>query len=333
MFNIEDLITVVVPMYNRDTYLHETIYSILNQTYRNLEIFFIDDGSSDNCLSIAKYYERLDNRIKVFTQKNGGICVAMKNAVLQAKGNYITRCDSDDISELDRYEKQLDFLKENNYDMVGCYIKCFGSGSEFNQRYLEKCVNKPIRTYKDQENRFLLGQPITGSTIFSKTHVLRDILPFRKDCSIIEDFYLTVMLHKRGKRISILEEEKLNYRVHDKNLSLSGNSDLTKKHTEIAFNYMFKEHILKKKNILIFRYSNEKELIEDILNKYFSTCLHKIKIITEHEVDDFLSKHSDIFLDYKNTIVFYGMSFRNLVTPLLEWGKYTMFDNLFMSGC
>lgn len=64
---MNDLITVVVPIYNGEKYLRETIESILNQTHRKLEIFLIDDGSTDNSLRIAKYYEKVDKRVKVFT--------------------------------------------------------------------------------------------------------------------------------------------------------------------------------------------------------------------------------------------------------------------------
>ena len=332
MINISDLITVVIPIYNREIYLRESIESVINQTHRNLEILLIDDGSTSNVLNICKYYERMDKRIRVFTQKNGGICVAMRNAVLQARGEYIARCDSDDINELDRYEKQLKYLKENDYDMVGCYIKCFGIGNKYNQVYLEGCVNKPIRTYENQEKRFLLGQPITGSTIFAKTKVLKELLPFGKEYSIIEDFYISILLHSKGKRISILEEQKLNYRVHKENLSLTGDSDLMKKHTEIAFKYMFKELILKSKNILIFRRSSEKQMIIDLLNKYFSSCMHKFKIITEDQLDHFIKKEARILLDDKNTLVFYGMSFKDFVTPLIESGRYSLYKNIFLSG-
>ena len=69
---MEDLISVIVPIYNRDRYLHETILSVINQTYTNLEIILIDDGSSDNVLKIIKHYEKLDKRIKVITQKKYG---------------------------------------------------------------------------------------------------------------------------------------------------------------------------------------------------------------------------------------------------------------------
>lgn len=329
---MEDLISVIVPIYNRDKYLHETILSVLNQTYTNLEIILIDDGSSDNVLKIIKHYEKLDKRIKVITQKNMGICLTMKNALAFSSGKYIARCDSDDINELDRYEKQLKFLKENNFDMVGCYIKCFGTGREGQKRYLEKCVNKPMRTYEEQKNRILLGQPITGSTMFCKSEVLKEILPFKKDCSIIEDFYLSVMLHKAGKRISILEEEKLNYRVHNENLSLSGDKRLLEKHTEVAFTQLFKDIINESRRVIIFRKSDEKEGILRILLKFFSDKINKFKIITESEVQEFFMNNMNEITDGEGNVIFYGMSFRNCVKPFIECGKYRPYKNIFLSG-
>lgn len=329
---MEDLISVIVPIYNRDRYLHETILSVINQTHKNLEIILIDDGSSDNVLKIIKHYEKLDKRVKVITQKNMGICLTMKNALAVSNGKYIARCDSDDINELDRYEKQLKYLKENNFDMVGCYIKCFGTGSEGQKRYLEQCVNKPMRTYEEQKNRILLGQPITGSTMFCKSEVLKEILPFKKDCSIIEDFYLSVMLHKAGKRISILEEEKLNYRVHNENLSLSGDKRLLEKHTEVAFTHLFKDIINDSRRVIIFRKSDEKESILRILLKFFSDKINKFKIITESEVQEFFMNNMNEITDGEGNVIFYGMSFRNCVKPFIECGKYVPYKNIFLSG-
>lgn len=329
---MEDLISVIVPIYNRDRYLHETILGVINQTYKNLEIILIDDGSSDNVLRIMKHYEKLDKRIKVITQKNVGTCLTMKNALAFSSGKYIARCDSDDINELDRYEKQLKFLKENNFDMVGCYIKCFGKGSEGQKRYLEQCVNKPMRTYEEQKNRILLGQPITGSTMFCKSDVLKELVPFEKDCSIIEDFYLSVMLHKAGKRISILEEEKLNYRVHNENLSLSGDKRLLEKHTEVAFTQLFKDIINESRRVIIFRKSDEKEGILRILLKFFSDKINKFKIITESEVEEFVMNNMNEIVPSEGNVIFYGMSFRKCVKPFIECGKYVPYKNIFLSG-
>lgn len=329
---MEDLITVVVSIYNRDKYLHETILSVINQTYKNLEIFLVDDGSSDNALRIIRDYERKDERIKVITQKNMGMCLTMKKILSLSNGKYFARCDSDDINELDRYERQLKYLKENNFDMVGCYIKSFGTAKEGQKTYLEKCVNKRMRTWEEQRDRIVLGQPITGSTMLCKTEVLKEVLPFDPNYSVVEDHYLSVMLHKAGKRISILEEEKLNYRVHSENLSLSDNKYSLNKHTEISFLHLYKDFIKESSRVVIFRKQEEKEGILRILNKFFREELYKFKIITEKEVDEFFKNKIHEVINIKDSIIFFGFSFSDLVKPLIEYGRYEFLKNIFLCG-
>lgn len=329
---MKDLITVIVPVYNRDRYLRETIDGVLNQTYENLEIFLIDDGSSDNALRIMNEYEKIDRRVRVITQTNRGICSSMKNVLKISSGKYFTRCDSDDINEPDRYERQLEFLKENNYDMVGCYIKCFGCAKEGQKRYLEKCVNSRMRTYKEQRNRIFLGQPITGSTMFCRSDVLKEVLPFNDSYSVVEDFYLSVMLHKAGKRISILEEDKLNYRVHEENLSLSNLGNVLYKHTEIAFEHLYKDIIKKKKRVIIFKKSNEVEGMREVIRKSFKDCEEKFTLITEDEVDEFFNNNIDEISLNDEILIFYGMMFKDYVKPLMDRGRYVFLKDIFLSG-
>ncbi len=108
---MSDLISVIVPVYNVESYLRDTLDSIINQTYENLEIILVDDGSTDRSLSILREYEKKDKRIIVLTGKNEGISFAMRKGLLVSKGKYIGRCDGDDINEPTRYERQLDFLR------------------------------------------------------------------------------------------------------------------------------------------------------------------------------------------------------------------------------
>lgn len=330
---MNELITIIVPIYNREKYLRESLDSVLNQTYKNLEIILADDGSTDNSLSIMKEYARLDSRIKIITHRNSGICETMRRAVLISSGDYIARCDSDDINELDRYEKQLHHILENDCDLVGCYIKGFGEGSDFGKKYLECCANKPIRNYEQQRDRIMLGQPITGSTIMCKADALKEIMPFKKENSIVEDFYITVLFHKSGKKIANLEEPKVNYRVHKNNLSLCGNENLIKKHTEIAFEHLYKKYVDNAKEVIMFKLEKEREWTLDIIRKIFGDNIKKFKIITEKTektklIDEFfnLQKSSD------GKIVFYGMSFKNFIEPLIENGNYIMYKTIFMSG-
>ena len=108
-------------------------------------------------MRIARYYEKVDKRVKAFTQRNAGISMTMKRAVMYSNGEYIARCDQDDINEPNRYEKQLLYLKENDYDMVGCYYKSFGNGNSTIKRNIEISVNRPIKDYFDQYRRYCDG--------------------------------------------------------------------------------------------------------------------------------------------------------------------------------
>lgn len=100
----DDLISVIVPVYNVEKYLHKCINSILNQTYKNLEIILIDDGSTDNSGKICDEYALKDNRIKVIHKENGGLSSARNAGLDICSGDYIGFVDSDDYIAEDMYE-------------------------------------------------------------------------------------------------------------------------------------------------------------------------------------------------------------------------------------
>lgn len=326
---MNDLITVVVPIYNGEKYLRETIESILNQTYRNLEIFLIDDGSTDNSLKIAKYYEKVDKRVKVFTQRNVGISMTMKRAVMYSNGEYIARCDQDDINELNRYEKQLLYLKENDYDMVGCYYKSFGNGNSTIKRNIEISVNRPIKNYFDQYRRYCDGICIYGGSIFSKLSVLKKFNPFHRKYVAMEDVYLYIILHKNGCKIGILEEVLYNYRIHHTNTSLStGNrKKCVDKYFEALFRFLFNEKLEKYKNIVVIKREDEEKLIKDTFKNYFNYL--NVKFVNEHSFENFVQ--NEIF-NYKSedTIFFAGSMFLKCVLDILKYRNYKMYENLFL---
>ena len=93
---MEELISVVVPVYNVEKYIDKCINSIINQTYKNLEIILVDDGSPDNCGNICDEYAKKDNRIIVIHKENGGLSDARNTGIEVSKGKYITFIDSDD---------------------------------------------------------------------------------------------------------------------------------------------------------------------------------------------------------------------------------------------
>ena len=101
----EELISVVVPIYKVEKFLPTCIESIIRQSYRNLELILVDDGSPDSCPSICEKYKQVDSRIKVIHKKNGGLSDARNAGLKIAEGKWITFIDSDDYVG-------IDFLKE-----------------------------------------------------------------------------------------------------------------------------------------------------------------------------------------------------------------------------
>lgn len=122
---MNDLISVIIPVYKVEEYLNQCIDSVLNQTYKNLEIILVDDGSPDNCGRICDEYSLTDSRIKVIHQSNKGLSEARNAGLDIAAGEWIGFVDSDDWIHSEMYELLLRQALENDLDIVCCdYIEC-----------------------------------------------------------------------------------------------------------------------------------------------------------------------------------------------------------------
>lgn len=128
------MISVIVPIYKVEPYLRQCVDSILNQSYRNLEVLLIDDGSPDKCGEICDEYERRDERVRVFHTENRGLSAARNLGLREAKGDYIGFVDSDDWIEPDMYEVLLKRIEETGADIGVCGIAC---------EYVNRCIDFP----------------------------------------------------------------------------------------------------------------------------------------------------------------------------------------------
>ena len=135
------LLTVLMPVYNEEKFLAESIGSILNQTYYNFELLILDDASTDNSLKIIKAYAKEDKRIKVIVnQKNRGEAKCRNRLLKNSKTEFIAWMDSDDISLEDRLQTQMDFLKQNpKIDAVGVQYSAFGSSGNLPANFTSRC--------------------------------------------------------------------------------------------------------------------------------------------------------------------------------------------------
>ncbi len=121
--NRKTKVSIIVPVYNTAKYLSKCLDSIIDQTYQNLEIIAINDGSTDNSETILKEYAKKESRLKIITQKNQGLSNARNAGLKRASGDFITFVDSDDIIEPEMIEKMLGALKKSHADVAVCSFK------------------------------------------------------------------------------------------------------------------------------------------------------------------------------------------------------------------
>lgn len=173
---INPKISIIVPVYNTEEYLKNCLESLINQTYKNIEILCIDDGSKDNSLNILQKYEQQDFRIKVFHQNNSGVSAARNIGLKNMTGEYLMFCDSDDYYEHNMCEEMLYTILLQNVDVVCCRAKI---------NYITKNTKLKKRYYN---NRNYLGGANLNDKYIMKTNVLLWNKIFKTD--IIKKYHI-----------------------------------------------------------------------------------------------------------------------------------------------
>lgn len=136
-------VSVVVPVYNNDKYLHQAIGSLVNQTLKDIEIIIVNDGSTDGSLDIIKEYASKDSRIIIIDQENGGLSNAINNGIAIAKGEYLAEMDSDDYVKPEMYEELFESAKANALDIVTSNYYAFTGSNENPDARLRRFFDAP----------------------------------------------------------------------------------------------------------------------------------------------------------------------------------------------
>lgn len=162
MNDIKPLISVIIPVFNREKYLSDAIQSVLDQTYENWELIIVDDGSVDDSIEIGKEWASKDERIQFFQREREpkGAPTARNIGLAHAKGTYLQFLDSDDMLLPDKFERQLDLIIKTGgqVDIIhGAYLKL---AEEISEVKVQQCENKWLQ--------FFFGLGITSSNLFSK---------------------------------------------------------------------------------------------------------------------------------------------------------------------
>lgn len=219
------LISIVVPVYNVEKYIEKCIVSIINQTYTNIEIIIVNDGTKDNSLEVIKKYINNDKRIRVINQENAGLSEARNTGIKNALGQYILFVDSDDFIDKKMVEKMYKKLQEDNSQIVMCNICRWDYLKDEELGFRENYYGEKEIFNNDEAVRALLLNKINGYAwnklydinLFKNIRYIKGIL--------FEDMFTTFDLILKTNQVSVVKDKLYYYVSRDDSIT----KNMTKK--------------------------------------------------------------------------------------------------------
>ena len=209
---MDNLVSVILPVYNGEKFLKKSIDSVLDQSYKNFELIIINDGSTDKSdLIINKYLP--NDKIKYFSRNNKGLVATLNEAIQRSSGQFIARMDQDDICYPSRIQKQLDFLIKNNIDVCGTSYKIIDE----NENVL-KVINS-FNEYFEVIISAMLVPFAHPSVMFRNIFQRKDLSYGSGEITFAEDYDLWIKMVKKDVSFGNLKEILLKYRVFGNSLS------------------------------------------------------------------------------------------------------------------
>ena len=286
------LISVIVPVFNSEKYVNRCIDSILNQTYENLEVILIDDGSSDGSLKICESWAEKDKRIKIIKQKNHGVSAARNLGIENATGDYVAFVDNDDWLRPEMYETMLGLIEKEKADLAVC--KFINVDEKYNRIKIKE-ANLSAEHFKNPIYFFLNNnsknnhKKIVGccNRLLIKKDLLKDVA-FDTSLKFGENILFVLNLITKAKKITVSNEYLYNHfndasiKVYDENYL----SDLEGYHKAVTS--YFEKHDLHLNYLIDYDYvcktikafknrkhfaKNMKNLVKT--NELFKNCLSK----------------------------------------------------------
>jgi len=218
-------ISVIMSVYNGETYLEEAIESVRNQTFKNWELIVINDCSTDSTAKILEDFLLKDERIKVHTNEvNLRLPASLNKAISLSAGKYIARMDADDICLPERLEKQYKFMEENSdVALSSCRFMTVKNGVYMSGGAGGRCDNQALRAM------LLVANPILHPGVIAKAEVMKSFC-YDTTHTCTEDLELWTRMAMAEQKIEILPECLLIYRLHDKQIT---STTLERQHTEV----------------------------------------------------------------------------------------------------
>ena len=298
-------VSVIVPVYNSEKYLTQCIESLIEQTYDNIEIIIVNDGSTDNSGMICKDFEERDNRVKVFNIPNSGVSTARNIGIEKSKGDYITFVDSDDWVDRNMIEFAVEKITVDNSDIVmWSYLKAFKNEELklplVSNKDMEFSSDKSLLYYKSIDSMYGQDKSVqsvsAGTTwckLYKKSIIENHNLRFNPILTRAQDTVFSIKAFNLANKITYYNKNLYHYRITDSSTS-SGTR--------------FIKDSIKSFNALLYEFLSFKDFVEDQKKFMKVYNVRVIKVLLWH------LEHNYFHKDYKGSI----FSRRNAIRELLN---------------
>ena len=292
----EKLVSVIIPAYNIEDYIGRCLDSIISQTYKNLEIIVVDDGSRDYTGEILDNYAKKDRRIKVIHKENGGVSSARNKGIEAAEGDYIGFIDGDDLIESEMYKTLVDLLEEENADIAHCgYQMVFPDRID----YYHNTGKKKIQTTEEGLKDLLSGEMIEPGLVnkLYKKELIKNCR-LNETVKINEDLLMNYQLFKLSQKSVYYDITPYSYMIRSSSAT-GANSLITKREDSLRvlnqikddcinnnlLSIIYKRYIyllmaicrdgLKDKSYMKYQKKQRKQLKKELKTDVFKSCIPK----------------------------------------------------------
>lgn len=262
------IISIIIPVYNAEENLKRCLESVTNQTYSNIEILIINDGSTDTTIKICEEYAKKDKRIRIINKKNEGVSIARNTGIKNAGGDYLLFIDSDDWIELQTCEELNKIVSKCDYDSI-CFRNTFHNEhtvkKDFWKERKEKDIVKSLFYEIENENSSISSAVYIWNKLYNKESIIKNKIYFDEELKYGEDLLFNYAFFSENKKVYYLDKLLYNYYIN--NTSVTHKYDKNFAHQQLLLLEKLKSK-LKKDEKLDYYYWSVK-IIEKTLDAGF----------------------------------------------------------------
>lgn len=318
----DDLISIIVPIYNVERYIKQCINSIVRQSYKNIEVILIDDGSKDNSGIICDYYSTKYKQVKVIHKENEGVSVARNIGIELSIGKYITFIDADDFVEPTYVESLYKQCVDKNADLSICGAIDIDDKNKIIKTSIEYSKLVDVQ----EAIKELLNEKYYSSVVWAKMY-RRDLfknIKFNKDIKIAEDLDVLYRVIDRCNLINIDTSKKLYYYRNRENSATTAN-----------YNNDWNNEIKICEDIISFIKNKYPDILYFAIKRYIRinvTCINKIMKNNLNKKEELIELQNNIKKYKKNYLKNNNISIKNKIKYLVVIQKYPILRIIYLSN-